>query len=252
MSQRDAHDAERKSQLSNWVVAGIAVCFIAVQIFIEQFPHAGIAEWSFGALSGNAAGALALRSKSGRPWYWPALTLIVVAEETLIVAQGSDGLPTGLGKGLMLITLATIALTIGLLLWMQWLFDPHKKPRTEASRTVEVVIYGFVITFIALIGFVYWASVKSLGEDAKLARIVFSRQSGETSDRIMYCMNPEEHGHDPWYPVGDSTRSKRSYDYVQAVWTTVTDRGDSRTVEAATIRGRALTEREIARINRCL
>ena len=57
----------------------------------------------------------------------------------------------------MAIVGADAAVTSFLLYWTSWIFDPHEAPRTAASRAVEITIYGFVILFIAIFGFVYWA-----------------------------------------------------------------------------------------------
>ncbi|MDB5705023.1 MAG: hypothetical protein JWN66_2139 [Sphingomonas bacterium] len=141
----------------NLVDIALVISFVSIQIVIEQFRNAGIAEWSFGAIVGIAAAAVIFRSKRARPWYWPSLALIVAVQVALIVSKGS-GLPTDMGKGLMLLALLDAGATGLFLLWMGWLFDPHQMPRTRASTIVEVMIYGFAVIFIAIIGLVYWAT----------------------------------------------------------------------------------------------
>ena len=106
---------------------------------------------------GIAAAVACFWTKRARRWFWWSIVTIAGVQTVLIVAQGPSGLPEHLAKGFMAIVGADAAVTSFLLYWASWIFDPHEAPRTAARRTVEITIYGFVILFIAIFGFVYWA-----------------------------------------------------------------------------------------------
>lgn len=234
------------------VGAAIGISFVSIQIALEQFGGGGTAEWSFGALSGVAGAAFLMRSCRARPWYWPSIVGTFIAEILLIVAQGKSGLATDLGKGLMGIAMLSAAATGGFLLWMRWLFDRPKTPRTGAALTVEIVIYGFAAIFIALAGFLYWAAQGSTQEDPAVWQVVLARPSVVPMRDLLECLAPTASRRHIWEDLAGRRRTERSYDFGRGVRTVVSDEGNGRRVEFATRHGHPLTPAEFAEAERCL
>ncbi|MDH7971117.1 hypothetical protein QH494_02895 [Sphingomonas sp. AR_OL41] len=234
------------------VGAAIGISFVSIQIALEQFGGGGIAEWSFGALSGVAGAAFLMRSYRARPWYWPSIVGIALAEILLIVAQGQSGLATHLEKGLMAIAMLSAASTGGFLLWMRWLSDRPKKPRSTAALTVEIVIYGFAAIFIALAGFLYWAAQGSTQEDPAVWQVVLARPSVVPMRDLLECLAPTGSRRHIWEDIAGTRRVERSYDFGRGVRTVVSDEGADRRVEFATRHGHAMTPAEVSEAERCL
>lgn len=252
-----AEDSSDATEATWWqgprlVGAAIGISFVSIQIALEQLGGNGIAEWSFGALCGVAGAAFLMRSCRVRPWYWPSIVGIVIVEISLIVAQGQSGLGTHLEKGLMAIAMLSAAATGGFLLWMRWLFDRPKMPRTTAALTVEIVIYGFAAIFIALAGFLYWAAQGSTQEDPAVWQVVLARPSVVPMRDLLECLAPMGRRRHNWEDLAGTRRTERSYDFGRGVRTVVSDEGASRKVEFATRHGHALTPAEFAEAERCL
>lgn len=142
---------------SKLAVVPIGIGLFGVPLFLERFPYGRVAEWLLAGTLGIAAAVACFWTKRARRWFWWSILSIAGLQTLLVVAQGPSGLPEHLGKGFMAIVGADAAVTSFLLYWTSWIFDPHEAPRTAASRAVEITIYGFVILFIAIFGFVYWA-----------------------------------------------------------------------------------------------
>lgn len=240
-----------RSASSRWIGAGIGVVFVSIQILIERLDTTGITIWSFGALAGIAGAAFLFRSKRARPWYWPALAAMAGAQIALILWQAS-ALPTQPGKALAALALWDGGFTCLFLLWMAWLFDPHKNPRTRASTTVEIMIYAMVSIFIALACFVSWGISRSAANDPRIWTIVLTRQSTVPMNDLLQCFSPKTGGPPQWADVAGQVGVKRTHDFGRGVTTIIADRESRRVIQFATVAGHTLSARERADIDRCL
>jgi hypothetical protein len=142
---------------SRLAVVPIGLGLFAVQLFLERFPYGRVAEWLLAAMLGIAAAVVFFWKDRTRRWFWWSVAAIAGVQTVLIVLQGPYGLPEHLGKGFMAIVGADAAVTSFLFYWASWLFEPREAPQTAASKAIGIVSFGFVILFIAIFGFVYWA-----------------------------------------------------------------------------------------------
>lgn len=244
--------SERKPLFQRaWFAILGGAAFAVVMIFADQFGYAGDAEWSMLFVIGLGLSTALFWSKRTRPWFWPSIALLITAHIFLLIRWKWDVVPAPGAINLK----GAIGLDVGLnslwLFWMGWLFDPREKPRTSASKTVEIVLYGMAVSIIAIVAFLSWAVQRKHEQKLALAQVVVKRSTSVPLEDLTWCITPDVKELRAWENTQEP-RSKHIYDFVYDVGTTITDRGQFRIVTITTLRGKPLNNREATRLDRCL
>lgn len=235
-----------------WFALFVGAAFGAILIFADQFGFAGNAEWAVIFIASIAIASSLFWGKRSRPWFWPSLALLVIAHAVLLTYWKWDVVPA---PGAINIK-GAVALDTGLnvlwLFWMGWLFDPRQKPRTTASKTVEIVLYGMVIVILGIVAFLSWAVQRKHDQKLALAKVVIEKTVPTSLEELTWCITPDAKAHGAWQDVPSVRPSKRIYDYVYDIGTIITDNGQNRVVIVTTIRGKPLGKRQAVKFAECL
>jgi len=235
-----------------WFALVAGAVFGGILIFADQFGYAGNTEWAVIFVASIAIASSLFWTKRARPWFWPSVALLVIVHVALLVYWKWDVVPA---PGAINIK-GAVALDTGLnvlwLFWMGWLFDPRQKLRTTASKTVEIVLYGMAVVIIAIVVFLSWAVQRKHDQKLALARVVIQKSVSASLEDLTWCITPDAKEHRAWEDVPGMLRSKRIYDYVYDIGTTITDDGETRIVKVATLRGKPLGKRQAAKLSECL
>ena len=235
--------------LPRWAGIIVAIVFVSIQIFLEEY-HDLVAEYVLVVLSGIGAAVAIFWKKWHRPWFLPSVTVLAAIQVAFFLYRGNAALPPHSGKGLMTVVIVEGAIGSAWLAWMGWLFDPHEKPRTSASRTVEIVLYGFAILAIGTVGFTWWAIEHSLADSLQSLRIASVQKSAVSMSDLLDCLRPTRHA--AWDEVPGKYPTRQIYDEIEAVRIDVADEGPLRIVTFATVDARPLSTREKLGIDSCL
>jgi hypothetical protein len=227
--------------------------FIAIMIAVSIICRGRPIEWAVLFGLALAISAAIFWRKHGRRWFWPALGFLAAAH-LILVAHTHWALDAGsAGPAYMLCLLFDVAVDSLWLFWMGWLLDPREAPRTSAQMTMEVVVYGFVIIFIAMASFLIWAFQDADKEVAKLSRVIMERSSANAMGYLERCLGADGRGHHMrWQDMPGAKPTAQIYDNISDLGMIVTDTGRERIVRITTLRARPLQDREAARIAHCL
>jgi hypothetical protein len=228
------------------------IAFIVVLIVAHEFDPAGTAGWAITFAVALVISAAEFWGKHSRRWFWPAIVFLIIVHGVLLARWQSSvvRLPdAGTIKGALFFDGALDCL---LLFWMHWLFDPRDKPRTASGKTVEVVVYGFAIVLIAIVGLIWWGVDKNEREINANSRMIYARTSMLSMAALKACFDDRPKAQDAWEVLPAPQPKERLMDGLYHAGVIITDQGDRRRIEITTLQGKPLHDRDKRNYSRCL
>lgn len=235
-----------------WFVVACGLGFGGLLIFSNHFGYAGVVEWSVIFAIGLGISAAFFWQRRHARWFWFSIAFLATVDVFLLIKWHWDVVPS---PGAINIK-GAVGLVVGLdclwLFWMSWLFDPREKPKTAATKTVEIVLYGMAVAIIGIVAFLSWAVPRKHEQKLAQAKVVLEKATRNTMSDLTWCLTPDAKEHRAWENVDGHPNSKSIYNYVYDVGMTVEDRGDFRLLRVSTWRGGPVDQRDAKLLGECL
>ena len=250
-----AFDAPEQTwwEKNRWpLVAGLVLG--VVLLVSEPYGFGGLVEWTLVFGCGTGMAVAAFWERRSRPWFAPAVGLLVICHVAALSLRHWDMIPsrtTGTYIALKGATGADFAVS-GLFLWvLHNLFDPKVGIRAHWSRTAKAVTATFLLFFLGVVAGTSLLILNAHDQKLASARVVFSRTTPASMNDVLKCMDPDAVANDQWRAVSGRYPARRLFSQFWGRVYRVVDTGSARVLQVETPQGRPLRPEERLLVERC-